>query len=542
MTVVNLPKKQLEKAIGKITKDVEEKIAMFGTTIEENTEDNFAIEVYPNRPDLLSMQGFVRAMDNYLHSKKLKEYSINKPAKGYKVKIESAVKGVRPYTVCAIVKNLKFDNEKIKEIIDIQEKIHLTLGRKRKKLAIGVYPLEKISLPITYTAKKPDQIKFRPLEAESEMTGLQILSRHPAGREYANLLKDSELFPVFIDAKGKVLSMPPIINSHETGKISEQTKDIFIECSGFNLPSLKKALNILVCALSDMGGEIYSMEIEDKGKSISPNLENEKLEFKLENINKTLGLELKEKEIPKLLQKMGIGYEFKNKKSIAIVPAYRTDILHWVDLTEEIAIAYGYQNFNPEIPKISTIAQEDPTSIRKRLISNILSGLGLLETSSYHLTTKDSIKRVNPEFKQFIEVEESKTEYSVLRPDILSNLMNILSENSDSSYPQKIFELGKVFSLGNTETGILEKESLAIAVAGETANFTEIKQVLDYLFKMLNVQYSIKETENQAFISGRAGKIIVQGKEIGIIGEVHPKVIQNSKLKMPVAALELEVF
>lgn len=542
MTVVTLNRKELERKIGKISKDTEEKIAMFGTTVEESTEQNFAIEVYPNRPDLLSLQGFARAMENYLNSEKIKEYKINKPLKDFKVKVESSVKKVRPYTVCAIVKNLKFNDEKIKEIVDIQEKLHLTIGRKRKKLAIGVYPLEKINLPITYTAKKPEDIKFIPLESDKEMTGRQILRQHPAGREYADLLKDAETFPVFIDSSGKVLSMPPIINSHETGKVSEQTKDIFIECSGFNLHYLKKTLNILITALADMGGEIYAMEIEDKDKFISPNLEYEKVEFNLQDINKTLGLEIKEKELPKLLQKMGIGYEFKSKKHLALVPAYRTDILHWVDLAEEIAIAYGYENFKPEIPKISNIAQEDPVAIRKKIIANILSGLGFLETSSYHLTTKENIKSINPEFKDFIEVEESKTEYGILRPDLLSNTLKIISDNSDSSYPQRIFETGRTFSLGDTETGIKEAEKLSIAVAGETANFTEIKQTLDYVFKMLNKEYQLKEVENPAFISGRTGKIIVDGKEIGLIGEVHPRVIRNLKLKMPVAALEIDLI
>jgi phenylalanyl-tRNA synthetase beta chain len=541
MTIVNIPKKELEKKIGRISKEVEEKIAMFGTTVEESTDDILAIEVYPNRPDLLSTQGFVRAMDNYLLCKKIKEYRVKKPEKNFRVKIEKAVKEVRPFTVCAIVKNLKFTDARIKEIIDIQEKLHLTIGRKRKKLAIGIYPLEKITLPITFTAKKPEEIKFRPLEANEEMTGRQILSRHPAGREYACLLKDKELFPVFIDGENRVLSMPPIINSHETGKISGSTSEIFIECSGFNLYYLKKTMNIIASALADMGGEIYAMEIEDKEKTISPILDPERVEFRIEDLNKTLGLQLKEKDLPRLLQKMGIGCELKGKKSFALVPAYRTDILHWIDLAEEVGIAYGYENFIPEIPKISTIAQEDPTSVKKRLLANILSGLGLLEASSYLLSTKEDIKKAVPDFKDFIEVEESKTEFNVLRPNLLANLMKIISENTDVSYPQKIFEIGKTLSLADTETGIREDEKLGIAIAGETANFTEIKQILDYLFKMLNKTYELRDTEHPTFISGRAGKIVVDGKEIGVIGEIHPKIISNLKVKMPISALEINL-
>lgn len=544
MANLTLNRKELERKIGKISKDVEEKISMFGTPVDRIDDKEVEIEVFPNRPDLLSMSGFTRAMQTYLKDAKPKQYSAKKPEKDYKVIIEKPVKKVRQFTVCAIVKNLKFDDEKIKEIIDIQEKLHITLGRKRKKLAIGVYPMEKISLPITYTAKKPEEIIFIPLEESKEMNARQILSKHPTGREYAALLEGNELFPVFIDGKNKVLSLPPIINSNETGKISEKTKEVFIECSGFNLSYLKKTLNIIVTALADMGGEIYSMEIEDKteGKFTSPNLEAEKLAFKLEDINKTLGKTLQEKEVIKCLEKMGILVEKNKENYVALIPAYRTDILHWIDLVEEVAIAHGYENFKEEIPKISTIAEEDKKSIVRRKIAEILSGLNFLETSSYHLTTKHDIKMLYPEQKDFIEVEESKTEYSILRQDLLSNTLKILSENSDSSYPQNIFETGRTFlKNAKEETGIEEKEKLSIAMASETANFTEIKQVLDYLMRMLGKEYKIEEFEHLGLAPGRTGKIIVNNQSIGFIGEVHPRALKNLKIKMPVSALEIDL-
>src|SRR3989344_3011569 len=350
MTILTLNRKKLEQEIGKIDEKMQEKITMFGTPIEEVTDNEVSVEVFPNRPDLLSFQGFARALTTFLKKPGMQTYKTEKPEKDYKVIIDKSVKQVRPHTACAIVKDLKLDDEKIKEIIDIQEKLHSSYGRNRKKIAIGIYPLETIKLPITFLAKKPENIKFIPLEANKEMTGRQILNQHPAGREYADLLKDKEVFPIFQDANNEILSMPPIINSNKTGKITENTKDVFIECSGFNLHYLQKALNIIVTSFADMGGKIYSMEIEDKQKTISPDLEPEKLSFSIEEINKTLGLSLTEKEIIKLLEKMGIGYE----KNTALVPAYRTDILHEIDLSEEIAIAYGYDQFIPEIPSIST--------------------------------------------------------------------------------------------------------------------------------------------------------------------------------------------
>lgn len=540
MTVVSMNRKEVEKRIGKITSEVENKIAMFGTPVESLTEEELQIDVTPNRPDMLSMQGFIRAMLPYLKNEKLKPIKVHKPEKDYKVIIDKSVKSVRPFTACAIVKNLKLDDSKIKELIEIQEKLHTTFARKRKKLAIGIYPLEKIKLPITFTAKKPEDIKFRPLEFPREITGLQILSQHPAGREYGHLLEGLDKFPVFVDANNKVLSMPPIINSHETGKITEESKEIFIECSGFNLAYLKKTLNILVAILSDMSGEIYQMNVVDKESSLSPNLDYIKVKLKLEDVNKTLGLNLNDKDVKKCLEKMQIEYE----KEVALVPPYRTDILHWIDLVGDISIGYGYENFIPEIPKISTIAEEEPNSKLRRKISEILAGAGLLECSSYHLNTKEEIKKSSYEFKEFIEVEESKTEYNVLRIDLMTNLLKIISENSDSSYPQKIFETGKVFAVAKKEdsdTGVIEKEHLAVALIDEKVNFTEMKQVLDYLFRMLNISYSLEECENSNFITGRVGKIIITGVEVGIIGEVAPRVLKNWGINMPVVALEMNI-
>ena len=554
MTILTVDRKEFERKVGKVTKELENKITMMGTPIEEVTETEVSVEVFPNRPDLLSLGNFARAVNQFNGKKGVAKFKVNKPEKDFVVTIDKSVKSVRPYTVCAIVKGLKFNDEKIKELVDIQEKLHLTIGRDRKKVAIGVYPLDKIKLPIRFVGRKPDEIKFLPLESRKEMTGRQILRQHPKGRDYADLLKDADVFPFFIDANDEVLSMPPIINSEKTGKIDTSTRDVFIECSGHNLVYLKKCLNIIVAALDSMGGKIYAMDVKDSaGNFVSPDMSASEMAFKIEDIEKTLGIKLDSKEIKKLLAKMGIfareGRESGRRgggvagwrEMIAEVPAYRADVLHWIDLAEEVAIAYGYDNFEPEIPEISTIAEENPVDKLKRAVGNVLAGVGLLECSSYHLTTKKNVKRMHYEFNDFVEVEDSKTERDVLRIDLMTNLLQIASENSDASYPQKIFEMGKVFSKGESETGVVEEERLAIALAQESVNFTEMKQVLDYLFKMLDVEYSIEDVEDSNYIIGRCGRILVEGKDIGVVGEIAPRVLKNWKIKVPVVGCEIGI-
>ena len=545
MANVKFNKKVFEKEIGKLDEQMQHKIAMFGTTVEGLDDAQLEIDVSPNRPDLLSYQGFKRSFLAFLNREVgLKNYKLNKPEKDYRVIIDSSVSGVRPFTACAIVKGMKFDDNKIKEIIDIQEKLHITVGRKRKKLAIGIYPMEKIKLPITFKAMDPDKIKFKPLEAAREMTGLQILSRHPAGRDYAHLLAGKSKFPIFIDADEEVLSMPPIINSELTGRVTRDTKEIFIECSGYDFEILNKCLNILVTALADMGGKVYQMNVEYKKREITPNLDSEKVKLHTGNVNKVLGLDLSDKEVKILIEKMGHDYH----KGIVKVAAWRTDVLHEVDLIEDVAIAYGYENFEADIPEIATTGLEDNIETMKRKMSEILSGLNMLEISNYHLTTQNEqfskMGIVEKNEKGKIEIADSKTEYSLLRNNLIHYAMKILSENVDSEYPQKIYEIGRVFNLKENDL-IDESESLSIAMA--PSNFTELKQVLGYLGRMIGVEFEVKEASSVPihFIDGRCAEVLVDSKVIGYFGEIHPKILKKFRIKMPVSLLEIsleEVF
>ena len=538
MALIKIDRKTFEEEIGKLDEKMQERVSMFGTPLESFNDKEIQIEVFPNRPDMLSYQGFKRAFLAFLGKKTgLKEYKINKPEKDYKVTIEPSVKDVRPYTVCAIITGLKLNDERIREIIEVQEKLHVTVGRKRKKMAIGVYPLEKIKLPITFKAVEPDQIKFRPLESEREMSGLEILQRHSAGKEYSHLLAGKAKFPIFVDANKNILSMPPIINSHTTGRITSETKDVFVECSGFDQGTQEKSLNILCAMFSDMGGSIYQMDVSGKK---TPDFSTEKMKLSTENVNKLLGLNLNEKQIKEFIERMGHSFN----KGIVEVPAWRTDVLHEVDLIEDIAIAYGYENFIPEIPSISTIGEESKTETVKRKISDILAGLGMIEVSNYHLThKKDQIEKMGLNDKKisFVEVSGSKTEYTDLRENLTHYLLKNLSENVDSEYPQKIFETGKIFSIENQKNEVEENESFCVAIS--PGNFTEIKQTIEYLSKMVDKKFEFREIEKvpEHFIEGRTAEILFNKKPIGFIGEIHPKILSNWKIRMPVALFEIEI-
>lgn len=538
MANVKFNKNKFEKEIGKLNTSMQQKIALFGMTVENLNNEEIELDITPDRPDLLSYEGFKRSFLGFLGKKTgLKKYKIYPPEKNYEIFVDSSVKEVRPYTACCIVRGLKLDDVKIKEIIDMQEKIHSTVGRRRKKLAIGIYPLDKIKLPIRYMALEPDKIKFLPLESRKKMTGLEILQNHPTGKEYAHLLAGKMKFPIFIDSNNSILSMPPIINSEETGRVTTETKDVFIECSGFDLEILNKVLVIISTTLAEMKGKIYSMKVDG---NIFPDFSIQIRNISLENTNSLLGLNLKKKELKNHLEKMGHNYD---GEVVEIAP-WRVDILGEVDLIEDVAISYGYNNFIPEIPEISTIGEENSEEIIKKKIAEILIGLSLLEVSNYHLTKKeDQLKKMGfleDKEKDIVELIDSKTEYDILRKDLSHYILKIFSENVDSEYPQKIFEMGKVFKIeGNLQ--IVESEKLSVGVT--PGNFTDVKQILNYLGHNIGMNFEVKEQEktDPYFISGRSADIFLDNKKVGKIGEIHPRILKNWKIKMPVSLFELSL-
>jgi len=541
MPVITIQRKAFEDLVGEKlpTDKLKDRISYLGTGLEALDDKEITMEIFPNRPDLLSVQGFARAFSSFIGKKTgLRKYSVHESDKV--VIIDHSVSTVRPYTACAIVKGINYSDEKIKEVIQLQEKLHITFGRNRKKVAIGIYPMEKIEFPITFLAKKPDEIKFQPLEFPRELTGTQILSQHPAGRDYAHLLEGKDRFPIFVDSNGQILSMPPIINSHITGKVSEDTKDVFIECSGFDFNVLTRCLSIIVTAMSDMGGKVYSLKLKYPDKTIvTPNLEPTMFPLDHRYINRRLGTDLNQIEVKRCLERMGFGFQ-KNK---VLVPAYRADILHQIDFAEDVAIAYGYENFSPEIPNAATVGSVDKFESFKDKIADLLVGFGIQETNTYNLTSKEFQCDLMEAKFELIELANSMSkEYNVLRAWAIPSLFEVLKNNMHNEYPQRIFCFGTVFEKSpDEETGVKESDHLAVVFCSDSADYTHARQLFDYILSSTEVVATFHPEEHKSFISGRCAKVFLEGKNMGILGEVHPQVLRNWGLELPVIAVELDL-
>ncbi|MGV8161890.1 MAG: phenylalanine--tRNA ligase subunit beta [Candidatus Nanoarchaeia archaeon] len=550
MVILDASFKNLRKQLGKEITESELDDVLFdmGMELEGVSGDEVKISITPDRVDMLSLHGLARALRAYLSiSKGMPRYDVEDS--GVKIFIDKSVEGVRPYTVAAVVDHLFLNDEKIKEIIWVQEKLHSTFARGRKKAAIGIYPLDKIKPPIDYFAEDPTKIVFLPLGANKEMNGLQILEEHPTGKEYSYLLEGEDKFPFFKDAEGNILSMPPIINSELTGRVTEQTKAVFIECSGSDLNALKVLLNILVAMFQDMGGKIKFVELNypDK-KIITPNFTPEYKTIYVKNINKVIGTDLFAEECKILLERMMYNVTIKDKEVLEVeIPAFRTDIWHEIDVIDDVARAYGFNKLEPTLTMVTTTGGVLPSSRAQALAKSIITGIGYNQAYTLALTsTDDQFTKMNIKEKEHMRLgQAAEKSINMIRLWLAPELIKFLSNNRNKPYPQKVFEINDVV-IPNHEKDVLceNKKKLSIVITHPSANFTEIKQAFEYLMNVFNLKYELVESSHDSFIQGRRADVLIDGNKAGFFGEISPQVLSNWGIEMPMVALELdfEVF
>lgn len=550
MVYVYSRQSELNKFIGKKLScdEIEDTLADLGMDVKGRSDENdpeIKIEITAEKMDMVSTVGIARTIKYYRSlEKKIPKYSLKHS--GLKVKVLKSAKDTRPKTVAAILRNVPMTRELLNEMIAIQEKIHESFGRHRKKAAIGIYPLNNIEFPITFGGENPKDIKFKPLEAETEMNGEEILEKHDMGKKYGHLIKDQKFYPVFRDAKNRVLSMPPIINSHETGKVLEKHKDLFIECSGHNLTHLDNILKVLCTTFSEMGAEIESVNVEyEEEETYVLSLDNKFETLSLDYVNKLIGVEIKEEDVEKLLNKQMYGLKsIKNRVLEVEIPCFRTDIWNDCDIADDIARAYGYNNIIPKFPNISSVGKKLESSIEKDQFTDLMTKLGYTELYTFMLTSsKEQFTLMNNKESNHVKILDSAEEgINMMRTSILPEVLKALNFNRKNKYPQKVFENGITIQVDSTkDTGARNETHLCVAIADPRANYTQIKEVLDTLMKLKQIKVEIRDSKNTSYIEGRQAEIFVRGDSIGFIGELHPQVLENFGLIVPVVSFEINL-
>ena len=507
-----------------------------------------------NRPDLWCCEGIARQI-RIKQQGRLKPYAFfaKKPKSPHHLIVKPGMEQVRPYVAACTAKGYRVTEKGLAQLIQTQEKLADIFGRKRKTVSIGIYQLRNITFPVTYELVKPDEVRFTPLGMETTMTLSEILMVHPKGLEYGPILAVKNLLPILRDAKDQPLSFPPIINSREIGEVRVGDEELFVEVTGTDLPMVILSLNIFAANLADRGATIEPVEIQYPtstmlGKRvITPQDLGKPRTIELRTIEQALGQELGIKTVKQALEVY--GYEVSVGKGTVKVksPPYRQDLMHAMDVVEDVAMSRGYGEFLPEMPAQFTVgglSRIEQTSDRAR---ELMVGLGFQEIISNILGSPENYStamRLNgTDWGRMVEVENAMAAtFSCLRQWMLPSLLRVEAASSRAFYPHRLFEAGDVAIPDSThELGSRTETVLGALIAHATTHFSEIHSSLDVLFYYLGKEYSLEPVQHPSFLEGRAGRILVSGKPVGVIGEVHPEVLERWQITMPVVAFDVNL-
>ena len=529
MATITFNKEELETFIGK-SRPVEEIVhafEMLGMPVDKYNEKEIVADITTDRVDMFTVEGAGRAIGMFLGLKEPKKY---KPEPSKLVMNVDKV-AARPYIVAFAAKGVKLDEAMLRSLIMAQEKIHETFGRRRKKVAIGIHDLDKIEGPLAYRSFK--YTTFVPLDMDKEMNPQQILKEHPKGMEYAWVFEGVSEYPIVLDKQG-VLSFPPIINAERT-RLTEKTRNLLFEITGTSEQAVSSILHIFAAAMIDRGAKVENIKLKllDGEKDSLISERKEKLSVKF--VNETLGLNLKAEEMAKVLAKMGYSVLKSSADELTVdAPTYRADIIHEVDLVEDVAVGYGYENMKPELPELLTIGKIASTREKQASIRRLLISSGFNEIAAWTLTNEkiDSNALV---MGDCVEIKNPRTnEFTRFRQALYPSALTILSENKTKGLPQKIFEIGKVAN----EKGACST-SLCVMITNYAASFSAIRGALRLLEDV--IPFKTTPADRDFLIPGRSVSILINGKEVGWCGEINPQLLENFKLEYPVAAFELSL-
>lgn len=521
-----------------------EALPYLGLDIEDQIGDSVKVEYSPNRPDFSSEVGIARALAGLLgHETGPPTYSF--PHSKFRINVVGdQIRVARPYVFALYAETLVSD-ELIKQLITMQEDLHNGMGRKRSKVAIGIHNAEPISTEIKYHAIRDNSFSFVPLGASNQQSIREILGDTSQGITYGRLLSDS--YPILEDVNGNVLSMPPIINGELT-RLRAGISKLFVDLTGTDIRVVDTATAIMASMLSDVGAKVFTVEIrQDEGSFWSPNLSPKTMHFDLSLTNDITGIEFTLHDAESALGRSRIGLD---ADSNAVIPRYRHDIIHHIDLVEEVALGYGIQKLQPLSLKTSLVGELDHKLRKQEYFVDLLIGLGLTEVWNLSLTNKEQVSVC--EASSLLKVEDTKSaNYEYLRCQLMPSLLAVLGASIDQEYPQNIFELAPVFRGSITAVnGVVEEEHVGVALADSTSNYSAAKSIVESFLRTtvtggFRITYRSASDGHGVFAAGRTAEVALADSTseevIGHVGEVAPDRLEVFGLKVPVAGFELRV-
>ncbi|WP_254272605.1 phenylalanine--tRNA ligase subunit beta [Haloarcula marina] len=573
MPVVDVDPDELRYLTGHEEKDDDElrsDLFDLGLEFEGWTEDDeFQLEFAPDRLDRLSVEGVARSL-RYHYGDDRGVYVPNTNTPEWTIEVEDQPPE-RPYVTGAVVRGLDMSGGALESLIQLQEKLHATMGRKRAKGAIGVHDLtmlkgeaatEGTAKSITYTSVDPDEATFVPLESDAEMTPREVIAEHQTGQAYGDLVADFDRVPAIYDSIG-LFSFPPVINGRRT-EVTEDSRDLFIEMTGSDQWTVDHMCNIVCYALEARGGKVERVTVEYAddapgeyaGHTLDrPDFETRTKTVTLDRIESLLGVDLTAEDVVDYAERAGLsatpsdgegGVSFEVE-----IPPYRVDVLHPQDIVDDIGRALGFNTLQPTYPDVSTVGGRHERSRLEDAARDTLVGLGFEDLLNFHMTNEaENFERMNvaPDddcvgAADPVTIQEPYSEdYTILRTWALPSLMMVLENNTHRRYPQDLAEIGLAAGLDDSlNTGVAERRTVAGALARTDASYEDAKARLQAIAEAFDVDLVTPATTHPSFIDGRVAEVVMDDEVVGVLGEIHPKVLVEHDLELPVAAFEFRL-
>lgn len=452
-----------EKAIVRKEKHLEQEEA------DEDEEVIYKIEIPANRYDLLCLEGLAQALRVFCGFQEIPTYKLSDISKDamHKIHIKPETSLIRPYVVCAVLRGLTFDKARYNSFIDLQDKLHQNICRRRTLVAIGTHDLDKLEGPFTYEALPPSSINFTPLKQERSFRADELMEFYKSDlklKKFLHIIEDSPVYPVIYDSKRTVLSLPPIINGAHSA-ITLETKNIFIECTATDLTKAKIVLNTMVTAFAEYCENKFVIEpvevISSDGKShIYPDLSVYNMEVSLSYITGLVGVSLEAEEVTKFLNRMQLHAkqstsDNKQCKFIISVPPTRSDVLHPCDVMEDVAIAYGFNAIkdqaiidNKGSKRLAASLTLLPLQELSDLIRKEVAMVGFTEVLTFILCSKKEnfsmLNRKDDKSKAVIIGNPRSSDFEAVRTSLMPGILKTVAHNKDHPKPIKIFEVGDI--------------------------------------------------------------------------------------------------
>ncbi|XP_047147125.1 phenylalanine--tRNA ligase beta subunit, cytoplasmic [Vigna umbellata] len=559
-----------EKAIVRKEKHLDEEEAA------EDEEVIYKIEVPANRYDLLCLEGLAQALRVFCEIQEIPNYKLSDISKNemLKMHVKPETSVVRPFVVCAVLRGVTFDKARYNSFIDLQDKLHQNICRRRTLVAIGTHDLDKLEGPFTYEALPPSSITFTPLKQERNFRADELMEFYKSDlklKKFLHIIEDSPVFPVLYDSKRTVLSLPPIINGAHSA-ITLETKNVFIECTATDLTKAKIVLNTMVTAFSEYCADKFVIEpvevISSDGKSnIYPDLSVYNMEVSLSYITGLIGVSLEAEEVTKFLNRMQLHAKQstsakKQCNFIVSVPPTRSDVLHPCDVMEDVAIAYGFNSIkdkavadNKGSKRLAGSLTLLPLNEISDLIRKEVALIGFTEVLTFILCSKKEnfamLNRKDDKSRAVIIGNPRSSDFEAVRTSLMPGILKTVAHNKDHPKPIKIFEVGDVALLDDTrDVGAKNLRQLAALYCGANAGFEIIHGLVDRVMEKNGVPfvspgdklgYYIERSDEPEFLAGRQARIIYKGKHAGTFGIVHPEVLNNFDIPDPCSFVELNI-